>query len=854
MPQASRTFRIFVSSTFNDLKEERNALQRDVFPRLRELCTQNGCRFQAIDLRWGVSEEAGLDQQTMKICLDEIERCRRTSPRPNFIMLLGDRYGWRPLPTEIPADEFQEIVPRIRDTAARELLTHWYQRDDNAVPALYCLQPRAGRFVEYTVWEDQVERPLRRAFLQATADLPPEKRFKYVASATEQEIARGALKVEDAPQHVHCFFRRIANLDDLIRDSSANERAKDFVDLDEEGHRDPDARTQLEGVKRVLRQFLPGNVKDYEAQWTGSSLTTQHIPQLCEDVSKVISRIVLREIEQLEEVPPLDKEVADHEAFGRERAKFFIGRSGILQTIGNYAKGESARPLAVVGASGSGKSALIARAAQQVCEQSPDAEVIVRFIGATPGSSDIRALLESLCREISRRYGAEEATVPADYKELVQDFPKRLALASAPNPLILFLDALDQLSDAEHGRNLIWLPAELPEHVGLVVSTLRPGECHTALERKLPQNHRVELAPMPLDEGNELLNLWLTQASRTLQDRQKDEVLNEFAVDGLPLYLKLAFEEARRWRSYTAAIGLSPEIPGIIRDLFKRLSLPGNHGEVMVSRSLGYLAAGKNGLTEDELLDVLSDDEVVLKDFTTRARHEPPENRLPAVVWSRLYFDLEPYLTERSADNTSLMAFYHRQLQEVVEEDYLAGEDKRERHKALANYYAKQALFQQDGKVPNLRKLSELPYQLTYAAQWEDVYKTLTDFDFLEAKCTHVAVTSQGKDETAPKVYAGVYELQEDYRRALEHWGVEPGATRTGPRPKHPLIVTAWLSPSDQSHAAGCPLCRVWSQVPPSALGTELACPKCGSPLKLNPFTINADWRPVAEAWHRAKK
>ena len=54
MAQTSRTFRIFVSSTFSDLKEERNALQQHVFPRLRELRSRHGCRFQAIDLRWGI--------------------------------------------------------------------------------------------------------------------------------------------------------------------------------------------------------------------------------------------------------------------------------------------------------------------------------------------------------------------------------------------------------------------------------------------------------------------------------------------------------------------------------------------------------------------------------------------------------------------------------------------------------------------------------------------------------------------------------------------------------------------------------------------------------------------------------
>ena len=97
MAESTRTFRVFVSSTFSDLKAERNALQEKVFPRLRDLAMAHGCRFQAIDLRWGVSEEAALDQQTMKICLGEIERCQKTNLKPNFIILLGDRYGWRPI-------------------------------------------------------------------------------------------------------------------------------------------------------------------------------------------------------------------------------------------------------------------------------------------------------------------------------------------------------------------------------------------------------------------------------------------------------------------------------------------------------------------------------------------------------------------------------------------------------------------------------------------------------------------------------------------------------------------------------------------------------------------------------------
>jgi hypothetical protein len=109
----SRTIRVFVSSTFGDLKDERNALQEEVFPRLRRYCERLGWLFQAIDLRWGVSTEAALDQGTMRICLTEIERCQEVTPRPNFLILLGNRYGWRPLPAEIPDAEFAVLQSHL---------------------------------------------------------------------------------------------------------------------------------------------------------------------------------------------------------------------------------------------------------------------------------------------------------------------------------------------------------------------------------------------------------------------------------------------------------------------------------------------------------------------------------------------------------------------------------------------------------------------------------------------------------------------------------------------------------------------------------------------------------------------
>jgi WD40 repeat protein len=69
--------------------------------------------------------------------------------------------------------------------------------------------------------------------------------------------------------------------------------------------------------------------------------------------------------------------------------------------------------------------------------------------------------------------------------------------------------------------------------------------------------------------------------------------------------------------------------------------------------------------------------------------------------------------------------------------------------------------------------------------------------------------------------------------------------------PIGPPVVTPWRAPGDVFCALGCLLCRGWSEAPPSALGSELPCPRCGERVRLNPFTINAAWRPVAAAWRR---
>jgi len=98
-----RTIRVFISSTFRDMVEDRNALMTHCWPELRRFCKERQVELVEVDLRWGIAEEQSTRKETLKLCLDEIRACR-----PFFIGLLGERYGWVPDETAFTNDLMEE--------------------------------------------------------------------------------------------------------------------------------------------------------------------------------------------------------------------------------------------------------------------------------------------------------------------------------------------------------------------------------------------------------------------------------------------------------------------------------------------------------------------------------------------------------------------------------------------------------------------------------------------------------------------------------------------------------------------------------------------------------------------------
>jgi len=63
-----RTIRVFVSSTFRDMQEDRDYLVKFVFPQLRKLCESRGVTWGEVDLRWGITEEEAAEGKLLPLC------------------------------------------------------------------------------------------------------------------------------------------------------------------------------------------------------------------------------------------------------------------------------------------------------------------------------------------------------------------------------------------------------------------------------------------------------------------------------------------------------------------------------------------------------------------------------------------------------------------------------------------------------------------------------------------------------------------------------------------------------------------------------------------------------------------
>jgi hypothetical protein len=570
--------------------------------------------------------------------------------RPYFIGLLGERYGWIP----------DEIAPQLM---AQE---PWLaEHREHSVTELEILH---GVLNNLTMADHAFFYLRDPAYIET---LPPEQQEAFREEPNAQEVERYGL--DAATRRAEQRQQKLSSLKARIRASGLPVR---------DNYRDPQELGEW-----VLR-----------------------------DLMAVIDRLY----PEADKPDPLDREAAEHEAFSRSRAVVevgpgryagvYIGRQEYFDRLDAHAASDGP-PLVILGASGSGKSALLANWALRYRKAHPGELVLMHFIGASPYSADGSAILRRLIGEFRRMLHIEQ-DIPDQPEALRLAFANALHMAVARGRLVLILDALNQLEDRDQAPDLVWLPPVIPANVRLIVSTLPGRPLDDLKKRGWPVLTVESLRP---EERQALIEKYLAQYIKALSPDRALR-LARAAQTANPLYLRALLEELRLFGEHERlderiAYYLAAEtIPELYERILQRYEEDYDRDRPsLVREAMTRLWAARRGLSEAELLDLLGADGAPL----------------PRAHWSPLYLAAEQSLVSRSG----LISFFHDYLREAVRRRYLpTPEAQHVAHLQLAEYFAAQLL--------GPRKVDELPWQLAEARAWQQLYELLADLPFFSTAWT----------------------------------------------------------------------------------------------------------------------
>ncbi len=255
--------------------------------------------------------------------------------------------------------------------------------------------------------------------------------------------------------------------------------------------------------------------------------------------------------------------------------------------------------------------------------------IIVRFMGTTPGTSSIASTFQSVIYQLSRIFNMKipekRLHTKNDMRDHLYEQLMYLSIQYPEKKILILLDSIDQLSTVDY--NIEWMFTELPSNVKMIYSTLpNHGDIlkHLKLMNGFEDSYFLEVTSLTKANVVTILEDWLSENKRSISKVQwkvLDEVFDKSKL--FPLYVKLMYDIISKWTSYHIPNDEFKEclnIDNSIKYLFKILEK--NHGKMLFSRSMFYMSTFKNGISENELEDILSiDDDVLYEIFEY---HIPP--------------------------------------------------------------------------------------------------------------------------------------------------------------------------------------------------------------------------------------
>ncbi|KAK6190035.1 hypothetical protein SNE40_001982 [Patella caerulea] len=776
-PPVAKIVRIFTSSTFTDTKHERDAWMSRCYPKLQTFCEERGYDFQVVDMRWGIRQEMEILHKTTDICLNEIKLCNEISTGPSFVTLYAQKYGWCPYPTEISETDYKTITNGLPDDD-KQLIDKWYKYDENRIPAHYVILPVTTIYPDYTSTNKDDKERAKNSFKQDSSDftriiarqaaskMSTEEQRKYITSVTEKEIEAGILDRgrEEVQKTCVWFYRTITDIHE--QDPKTTPKYSDVAADDKLSK-----KLFIELKEKKMKDKLPDqNIINFDVSWKEATNTKiieheNYISKFCESFVAKLSDMIDNGIKEREEreLDFLLKDISRHIIHCQNLCRNFSDRKeNHLKIICDHIQNVNQHPLLIHGETGCGKSSLVAKVVQQCWELDNPPAVIIRFGGLTPDSMTVKSTLIRIYLQISRIINDDAVDELAMLKETdYSAICQRLSdmLARTLKEIVIIIDSLDRLSPPEEASNRAWIPDQLSKYVTVIITANSPAGFDKA--------DKLEMIKFTQEEAENILLHLLKQENRKLTDIQKKivgQVLEKFHS---PLMVRLLYDVVVKWTSedlndvnqvkeesltntadpsasvITQLVRHGDEGGAIrfrIRAIFE--SLEKIHGKELVEKTLGYLTIAKRGLTEKELIDLLSSHVDVLKQVEN-GFWVIPDKRVPISILLRLLRDLDVAIERRDFDDLSVLVLGQTEFREQATEVYNL---QKEESCPLRNILLDKLkmYFNGSGKFTNdsIRKLCNLPWILTEYNPDDLKTLCLCNLEFLVAKIKHIGVES----------------------------------------------------------------------------------------------------------------
>jgi hypothetical protein len=679
---SNNTFRLFVSSTFSDFNEERKILQTKVFPEIKRYCSSKKLIFQPIDLRWGINNEAQLDQKTLELCVNEV-KFSKLNPHPNFLIMSGDRYGWIPLPYAVEKKEFETILDLIQNDE-KEFLENWYILDKNQIPESYILKERKNEYKDNKTWEI-IENNLINILQIAVnkSNLTDEKKNKYFQSATEAEVIEGVFKylgktpfqnkllekdhtLENKDyENVYAYIRNIKTID--------NQKFKNrFID-ENFANVNKFKKTLKNSIKE--QNILEVNIHLKNAMQSEENASLNYKYETIENEESIFEKTMIKFLKSsIDKYIKEELKSYEQERFKNDKLKDFLdtSRTKALAKIEGYLSSTENKTLVIHGKSGLGKSSLIAKAIQNTEYTHRDKKIIYRFVGSSANLSNTTEILISILKELEINEEIRKVTnnpqTMKEESEKFEEFCYRIQehLTTLKNDIIIFIDAIDQLSNKDE---FLWLPKNLPINLKIIISAL--DDRNYEEDSKYFQNLKNKTDNLyQLEEFDEtyaeklVLNI-LKKYNRTITQTQMNYLLGIYRNIKTPLYLSVAIQELIYWKSSDDSQILATSQKRIIEEFINNLTKFYHHDKELVKGVFNYLYLS-DGLSESELLEILSTDEKFINYIAPETYHENVTKELPIIVWVRLHSQIKEFLRLEQKDNQETISFFHREFNDVI--------------------------------------------------------------------------------------------------------------------------------------------------------------------------------------------